>query len=239
MSEPRYLLFWRAPEQALELVRQIGSKGDSRSRLLGFGVPMSAFDEEKQLPTRIHTAFATARAHDLAVMLSFDFHIHWRSRPDLWNWFDTNQPGYKAANRRNVEWFGWDGPPAKTRYLNWGVAERIAPPPCLTSAAYRSEVRRLVQDVIVPPLKEELAVLEREGKGHLFAGVLVGAEPGIDDWSKPDPQTAKLMAEDDVPRGRLGYRALLDRGYTQEKPPADLQEALAEVVQETVGFWCR
>jgi hypothetical protein len=105
MSEPRYLLFWRAPEQALELVRQLGSKGDSRSRLLGFGVPMSAFDEEKQLPTRVHTAFATARAHDLAVMLSFDFHIQWCSRPDLWNWFDTNQPGYKAANRRNVEWF--------------------------------------------------------------------------------------------------------------------------------------
>jgi len=239
MSEPRYLLFWRAPEQALELVRQLGSKGDSRSRLLGFGVPMSAFDEEKQLPTRVHTAFATARAHDLAVMLSFDFHIQWCSRPDLWNWFDTNQPGYKAANRRNVEWFGWDGPPAKTRYLNWGVAERIAPPPCLTSTAYRSEVRRLVQDVIAPPLKEELAALEREGNGHLFAGVLVGAEPGIDDWSNPDPQTAKLMAEDDAPRGRLGYRALLDRGYTQEKPPADLQEALAGVVQETVGFWCR
>jgi hypothetical protein len=121
MSEPRYLLFWRAPEQALELVRQLGSKGDSRSRFLGFGVPMSAFDEEKQLPTRIHTAFATARAHDLAIMLSFDFHIHWRSRPDLWNWFDTNQPGYKAANRRNVEWFAWDGPPAKTRYLKQGA----------------------------------------------------------------------------------------------------------------------
>jgi hypothetical protein len=47
------------------------------------------------------------------------------------------------------------------------------------------------------------------------------------------------MAEDHAPRSRLGYRALLDRGYTQEKPPADLQQALAEVVQETVGFWCR
>jgi hypothetical protein len=239
MSEPRYLLFWRTPEQALDLVRQLGSKGDSRSRLLGFGVPMSAFDEEKQLPTRIHEAFTIARAHDLAVILSFDFHIHWRNRADLWNWFDTNQPGYNAANRRNVEWVGWDGPPAKTRYLDWGVAERIAPPPCLTSAVYRSEVRRLVHDVIAPSLKEELAVLDREGKGHLFAGVLVGAEPGIDDWSNPDPQTAKLMAEDHAPRSRLGYRALLDRGYTQEKPPADLQQALAEVVQETVGFWCR
>jgi hypothetical protein len=239
MSEPRYLLFWRAPEQAPELVRQIGGKGDGRSRLLGFGAPMSPFDEEKQLPMRMHTAFATARARDLAVMLAFDFHIGWRSRADLWNWFDTNQPSYKAANRRNVEWFGWDGPPAKTRYLNWGMAERMAPPPCLTSAAYRSEVRRLVRDVIAPPLKEEVAALEREGKGRLFAGLLVGAEPGIEDYSNPDPQTAKLMAEDGAPRGQLGYRALLDRGYTQDKPPADLHEALGEVIQETVGFWCR
>ncbi len=239
MSEPRYLLFWRPPEQVRELVRQLGSKGDGRARLLGYGVPTSPFDEERQLPTRIHTAFATARAHDLAVMLAFDFHIHWRSRPDLWNWFDPNQPGYKAANRRNVEWFGWDGPPAKKRYLNWGVPERMAPPPCLTSAAYRSEVRRLVRDVVAPPLKEELAALEREGKGRLFAGVLVGAEPGIEDYSNPDPQTAKLMAEDGAPRGQLGYRALLDRGYAQDKPPADLHEALGEVIQETVGFWCR
>jgi hypothetical protein len=238
MSEPRYLLFWRAPEQVGELARQLGSNVDSRSRLLGFGVPISAFDEEKQLPTRIHTAFATARANDLAVMLAFDFHIAWRSRPDLWNWFDTNQPGYNAANRRNVEWFGWDGPPAKTRYLDWGVPERMAPPACLTSAAYRSEVSRLVRDVIAPPLKEELAALDREGKRRLFAGVLVGAEPGIEDLSNPDPQTAKLMAEDGAPRGQLGYRALLDRGYTQNNPPADLHQALAGVIQETVGFWC-
>ena len=83
MNEPRYLLFWREPEQMLELVRQLGSNSDSRSRLLGFGLPMSAFDDEKQLPARIHRAFAAARAQDLAVMLSFDFHIHWRSRPDL------------------------------------------------------------------------------------------------------------------------------------------------------------
>jgi hypothetical protein len=239
MSEPRYLLFWRAPEQVPELVRQLGSKGDGRARLLGFGVPTSPFDEEKQLPARIHAAFTAGRTDDLAVMLAFDFHIGWRRRPDLWNWFDPNKPGYSPANRRNVEWFGWDGPPAKTRYLNWGVPERMAPPPCLTSAAYRSEVSRLVRDVIAPPLKEELAVLQREGKGRLFAGVLVGAEPGIEDYSNPDPQTAKLMAEDGAPRGQLGYRALLDRGYAPDKPPARLHEALGEVIQETVGFWCR
>jgi hypothetical protein len=47
------------------------------------------------------------------------------------------------------------------------------------------------------------------------------------------------MAEDGVPRGRLGYRALLDLGYTQDKPPTDVRETLGGVIQETVGFWCR
>ena len=239
MGEPRYLLFWRSPEQARDLPRQLGSKGDGRAHLLGFGVPTSPFDEEKQLPARIHAAFTTARTGDLALMLAFDFHIGWRSRRDLWNWFEPDKPGYSPANKRNVEWFGWNGPPAKTRYLNWGVPERMAPPPCLASAAYRSEVRRLVRDVIAPPLKEELAALEREGKGRLFAGLLVGAEPGIEDYSNPDPQTAKLMAEDGAPRGQLGYRALLDRGFAPDNPPADLHEALGEIIRETVGFWCR
>ncbi len=239
MEEPRYLLFWREPEKVLELGRQIGRNDRANPRLLGFGLPMSPFNDEKQLPARIHAAFAAARADKLAVMLAFDFHIAWNGRPDLWNWFDPNQPGYKVESRRNVEWFGWDGPPARSRYLNWGEAERLAPPPCLTSAAYRSEVKRLIADIIAPPLKEELAALRHEGSERLFAGILVGAEPAIEDWSNPDPPTAKLMAEDGTPRGRLGYRALLDRGYTQAKPPANLNEALAEVVQETVGFWCR
>ena len=49
--------------------------------------------------------------------------------------------------------------------------------------ATAQEVRRLIWEVISPPLKEELAALESEGKRRLFAGVLVGAELGIEDWS--------------------------------------------------------
>jgi hypothetical protein len=63
-------------------------------------------------------------------------------------------------------------------------------------------------------------------------------EPGIDDYSKPDPELAKLMTADGVPAGPLGYRALLDRGYTEKHPPADFRNALAQIIQETVAFWC-
>jgi hypothetical protein len=68
--------------------------------------------------------------------------------------------------------------------------------------------------------------------------VLVGSEPSIDDYSKPNPDLMKMMKEDGVAPGRLGYRALLDRGFSADKPPDDLRMALAKIVQETIAFWC-
>jgi len=236
---PRYLLFWRTPEQAPDLVKSIGEQGDGRTHLLGFGVPCATFFQEKQVPDNIHRAFSVARHYNLALMLHFDFHLAWDNRPELWNWFDPKQPGYNPDNRSNVEWFGWDGPPARARYLNHGEAKRMAPPMCFTSKVIRTEWTRLIRDVIAPPLKKELAALEHEGKGRLFAGILVGSEPTFDNYAHTDPDTAKLVAADGAPTGQLGYRALLDRGYRKDHPPADIHQALGEVIQETVAFWCK
>src|SRR5689334_17346935 len=62
-AEPRYLLFWRSPEQAPDLIKTIGEQGDGRSRLLGFGIPCATFVQEKQVPDHIHHAFAIARRY--------------------------------------------------------------------------------------------------------------------------------------------------------------------------------
>ena len=238
-AEPRYLLFWRTPEQAPDLIKTVGEQGDGRTRLLGFGVPCATFAQEKQVPENIHRAFTVARQHDLAVMLHFDFHIAWSNRPELWNWFDPKKPGYNPGNRRNVEWFGWDGPPAQARYLNHGEAQRMPPPVCFTSKVVRTEWTRLIRDIIAPPLKKELAALEREGKVYLFVGVLVGSEPTFDNYTHTDPETAKQIAADGAPTGQLGYRSLLDRGYSKNHPPANIHQALGEIIHETAGFWCR
>ncbi len=175
----------------------------------------------------------------MAVMLHFDFHLAWKNRPDLWNWFDPNKPGYNPNNKDNVEWHGWDGPPNKVHYLNHGVLERLPPNMCLTSKRTRAEVTRIVSKVIGPVLREEIAKLKAEGKETLFAGILVGSEPSIDDYSKPNPELAKMMKEDGVPAGPLGYRALLDRGFGAENPPDDFHKALAKIIQETIAFWCK
>jgi hypothetical protein len=237
-EKPKYLIFWSTPEQAGELAKRVGMKGDGKTRLLGFGLPNPTYELEKQLPSRIRSAFAAAREHDMAVMLHFDFHLAWKSRPDLWNWFDPDKPGYDPNNKYNVEWHGWDGPPNKVRYLNHGVLQRLPPNMCFTSKRTRAEVTRIISQVIGPVLREELAKLKAEGKEALFAGVLVGLEPSIDDYSKPNPEQAKMMKEDGVATGPLGYRALLDRGYTADNPPHDFRKALATIIQETIAFWC-
>lgn len=237
-EEPRYLLFWSDAEKAGELADRVGMKGDGKTRLLGFGLPNPTFELGEQLPDRIRSAFAAARRHSMAVMLHFDFHLAWKNRPDLWNWFDPKKPGYDPDNRFNVEWHGWDGPPNRVRYLDHGVLERVAPNMCFTSKKVRAEVARIVAKVIGPVLLEEVARLRAEGKEALFAGVLVGLEPGIDDYSRPNPEVARMMKEDGVPATALGYRALLDRGFGADHPPDDFRKALATIIQETVAFWC-
>ena len=206
-KEPKYLIFWNVPEKAGELAERVGMKGDGKTRLLGFGMPLSTYELEPHLPTLIRIAFAAARKHDMAVMLHFDFHLRWKNRPDLWNWFDPTKPGYNPDNKYNVEWHGWAGPPNKMSYLNWGVLERLPPNMCFTSKRNRDEITRIVSKVIGPVLREELGKLKAEGKEALFAGVLVGSEPIIDDYSKPDPERMKMMKEDGVKAGPLGYRA--------------------------------
>ena len=237
-EKPKYLIFWSSPEKAGELAERVGMKGDGKTRILGFGLPNPTFELEEQLPGRIRSAFAAAREHDMAVMLHFDFHLAWKNRPDLWNWFDPDKPGYDPNNKYNVEWHGWDGPPNKVRYLNHGVLERLPPNMCFTSKRTRAEVTRIVSKVIGPVLREEIAKLKAEGKEALFAGVLVGLEPSIDDYSKPNPEVTKMMKEDGVPATPLGYRALLDRGFSADHPPDDFRKALAKIIQETIAFWC-
>ncbi len=237
-ERPKYLIFWSSPEKAGELAERVGMKGDVKTRLLGFGLPNATYEIEEQLPSLIRSAFAAAREHDMAVMLHFDFHLRWKNRPNLWNWFDPDKPGYNPDNKYNVEWHGWDGPPNKVRYLDHGVLERLPPNMCFTSKRMRAEVTRIVSKVIGPVLREEIAKLKAEGKEALFVGVLVGLEPSIDDYSKPNPVQAKMMKEDGVPAGPLGYRALLDRGFSADNPPHDFRKALAKIIQETIAFWC-
>src|SRR5690606_3554833 len=63
--------------------------------------------------------------------------LNWmEARPDLWNWWDPDKPGYNPENRKNVEWTSWNESDAvKISWRNWGSQLRVLPAPNIMSPA--------------------------------------------------------------------------------------------------------
>ena len=77
--------------------------------------------------------------------------------------------------------------------------------------------------VIGAEIAEQLAALKREGKEHLFAGIIAGWETQIGrDFETDRP---------------LGYRALSHRGFSADHPPKDADAEWVQVVREFIELW--
>ncbi|WP_158231022.1 hypothetical protein [Rhodopirellula bahusiensis] len=234
----------------LRTKQQLGQVADPTKHNWGFHLMLPAwrFDPEhlfnpnasKQIMSRsIEGAIDVALRHDVAVYITIE-NLEWENRPDLWNFSDESRPGYDPDNTQNVEWMDWDGAPHPHRYRDWGRPEQMPPVICYNSPTVRREVSRLAQNVIGPAITAGIKKLADANKQHLFAGVTVGAEPALPNYSvidKVNPRIAEKMQRDGVPRRRLGYNALTNLGYSKVNPPADFAEALAKVNQDYISLW--
>lgn len=240
-------------EEAVKKMKQrLGPVSDSTKRNWGFHLiipawrldPEHLFNENadpQTLARAVKAAFDVALRHDTAVYFTVD-NLEWTNRPDLWNYADREKPGYDPDNARNVEWMDWDGTPHPHRYRDWGTPEKMPPVICYNSPEVLREVSRLAGDVIGPAIAAGMKRLEKAGKGHLFAGVTVGAEPCLPNYEgieKINPRIARMMQRDGVPRSRLGYNALTNLGYSKADPPEDFAAALAKVNQDYISHWAR
>jgi hypothetical protein len=185
------------------------------------------------------------------VLVQIDLEHWWEARPDLWNWWDPNRPGFDPANRENVEWTGWSSDDAlKIAWRNWGRQIRVLPPPNLASpryvAACREEIRRLV-----PVVLEWQARLPADQK-HLWVGIKLGHETslGVNAFHFPqgnalldrppaeDP-LGRLDHNDPVSRGlaTLGHAALTAAGIRTNGTPTEAE--LRDVAQHYLATLCR
>jgi hypothetical protein len=138
----------------------------------------------------------------------------WMARPDLWNWWDRDLPGYNPANASNVEWSGW-GPEyaLKIAWRNWGKQYRIQPPPNLMSPQYRQACHAAME-----PLVREIVrwrdALPAE-KRWIFVGVKLGWESAIGMGSHYYPDGNTLVDKDPAhdPDWRAQPQKLPGRGY--------------------------
>lgn len=194
------------------LVKAIGTTGDARHKL-GFAVGPLCFDvSDEETRQWIRDAFAVARELDVAVALHIDDSMSWGARHDL------------LSNPDNLETADWKQVPNTARSLQWGPNPSQFPPQMCYNAPEIVAAAKARAGLIGAEIKRELASLKSQGREHLFAAVIAGSETQI----SPEFGTHR----------RLGFRALAHRGFSEQKPPQDIDAERVSVVKEWIELWC-
>ncbi len=237
-TTPRYLLFQLftaagTPDQALggtmslqdipdraALMRfaraikdRIGTTGDKRRKLGITPGPLALDHSDEQVRRLIRDSFAVARELDMAVALHLDDSMFW-----------ARHPGLRVA-KGHLERLDWEGPENTGRRLDWGPEPtKVAPQLCFNSPPVVAAVRERAA-LIGRETAREYQRLQGEGRGHLFAGVVVGWET--------------MISRDFDSDRAMGYCALVNYGYSASEPPKDMNAARAKVVQEFMELWAQ
>lgn len=205
-SSPQYLFFHIAPTDPDPGMRWVQQDPDSFSRDL-FDDLTEKIEPVENEDLKIGLSFSFSLLQDpvdvlveslqalldlseetgIPVQINVDGQNWWGNRPDLWNWWDPDKPGYDPDNRYNVEWTDWDPDSAvKIGWRDWGRQIRVRPEPNLMSPA----VREATLDALRPmaaAVAEWWRDLPNEKK-HLLGGFRVGWETsiGVNAYHYPD-----------------------------------------------------
>ena len=194
-----------------DIKQRIGAVGDRQTRLAVMLGPLCFDQSDAEITQFIERSFELALETDVAVGFHIDDSIFWRNRKDLWN------------DPQNVEALDWDGTPNTGRCLNWSKNPIAASPQmCFNSKAVQREVQQR-GTLIGQAIQAGVHRLQQLNRPELFAGVIAGWETMIGQ----DAETGKS----------LGYRALLNRCFSREHPPQDMNVELESVVQEFINLW--
>ncbi len=161
----------------------------------------------------LRKVLSLSRQYDIPVFIRWDGESYWGARPDLWNWWDPNKPGYNPKNKYDVEWDWWSPDSAvKIGWRNWGSQARVLPMPNLMAPRYKqacdSAMRRLV------PIVVDWWHALPDSLKYLFAGMSVGWESaiGVNNWYYNDGNSLLNKPESDDPTYGLNVHKLPSRG---------------------------
>lgn len=161
-----------------EVVDGVGTRGNDRLRI-GISFIFSMLEGPLDVQSKsLRRLLEAAEQADVPILVTLDGQNWWQSRPDLWNWWDPDLPGFDEANRHNVEWTGWGPEHAiKISWRNWGQQVRVRPAPNLASPAFLAEHWK-GYDALIPIILDWYRRLPPERR-YLFGGVKLGWEASI------------------------------------------------------------
>ncbi len=256
-SEDQYVVLNIIPGESYRpIFEQVlrATKGRSSEHIgVGIGAIFSYLNQSRGQTRKDLAAFLSLSAeYSVPVIVQLDGEQWWEARPDLWNWWDPNRPGYDSTNRDNVEWYGW-GPEyaMKIAWRNWGRQIRVLPPPNFMSARYRAACHEEMR-VFVPLVLEWWKGLPAQKK-HLLIGIKLGWESaiGVNSFYLPNgnalldqPEASDLQVElkgELVPdRGvvAIGYAAVTTAGLATSGvlKEADLARIVTRHLEDLCGL---
>ncbi len=227
-------------------------KDDSSHRIgAGIGAIFSYLDQPRaQVRDDLLKFLSLAEEFDIPVVVQLDGEQWWGERPDLWNWWEPQRPGYNPQNRLNVEWYGWSPDSAmKIAWRNWGRQIRVLPPPNFMSTRYRAACHDEMR-ILIPLVLQWWEKLPRNRR-HLLIGIKLGWESaiGVNSFYLPDGNALLDLPENQDPIVQLKGELVPDRGVEAIGYAAvstaklanggELQEAhLAEIVHRHLDDLC-
>ncbi len=192
------------------IIDAVGSTGDSSRRLAFFVGPIAFDNTDADVAQLIRESFQIALDKNIAVGFHIDDSMFWRRLSSL----NTSD---------NIEWLDWNKTLTTGRRVDWSsTPTMIMPQLCLNSPAVKEAVEQRAA-LIGAEVSRGIEALQAAGKPELFAGVIAGWET--------------RMGKDFDTNASLGYCALTNEGYSASNPPADIDEARVQIIQDFIDFW--
>jgi len=166
--------------------------------------PIALDFTNSEIASLINLSFELAKCYDIAVGFHIDEGKFWAGRPDLWK------------DPENVEWTDWNQTPNTSCNVSW-VSARLAPQICFNAPKVKMAVHDFMAN-IATDIKSNLTQLQLSQKEYLYAGVIVGWEPGI----YPDRDT-KMSS---------GFHALYNEGFAPDHLPGDIDQERVNILHE-------
>ena len=224
----RYIIFQDTDsEGGIAILKNLYGENNPENEILyAMGVcgPLLLTDSAEKIAQKTETAFQLAVKHNVPVWFQFDdinnqyYYYGGANYPTCEKWYE---------NPENVEklGFGEDAPLARY-WFNWGKWATTPAMPCFNSPDFVSFIKSQLENGFLPVLEKWLNVLKAENKEYLFAGVSVGWETRMPDYSgipedTVDQNGSKITEEE---RKMTGYRALENLGYNEEKLIAEAKK---------------
>lgn len=172
-----------------ELPHLFGSMSESRRFKYAFGLPgpMLLTQSVSEMQVQVNKAFDAAEKYNVPVYFQLDDCNNYTTQfgnggspkfydnPDWVEWISFPQAGEKwggqSKGRAPYYWFNWG---------NWMHAEAF---PSFQSPGFRDFVVDRLKNGVLNPVNKRYQKLKDEGRAYLFAGLAVGWETHIPDYS--------------------------------------------------------